>query len=127
MSYLLNVTRGESDCNPAFVHRQQFDGKPSQFLQLRRWDIAPVIFRKREYEYSSIARTKRYQCPIAAGAALTFTPDTLFDDTATKIGIDETLLGANDRFDQQCVGDIRLSGEAGHPSGLEYAHDRPRL
>jgi hypothetical protein len=58
------------------------------------------------------------------GAALARTRDPLLDETATKIGIDQSPFGPRDGFPQNPVADPLLSGEPHKRLGREEPHGR---
>ena len=73
-------------------------------------------------EHGQIAPTIDEQGPKSSGSSLPPPRDTLFDDTAAKVGVDQSLLGASHSLRKSFVVKPLFAREAREPFGPEHAH-----
>src|SRR5215470_4510418 len=73
------------------------------FLEFIIVDIGSIVLRKPEQQHGAFAPAVGDQRPKPTTLSLSRACDTLFDESAAQIGINQTAFGGQDGFNQCCI------------------------
>jgi len=99
----------------------------TQAVELFVVDVFLVALGETEHEDGALFRAEGNQRPVASRAALPSPRDTLLDDPAAEIGIDEAAGGALHRLAQCPIRNSFIRREAPEGSRLEDPHCAPAV
>jgi hypothetical protein len=89
-------------------------------------DVRPLAFGEPVHKECPSSRERstaeKDDCPVTFRSSLSRLGDALFDDTATKVGVDLTFFGPSNSVTQDRIRNPFFPGEALKPPGFEDSH-----
>jgi hypothetical protein len=107
------------------VCSEEVSGDQSQILEVSRTNVLPLALGEAVKENGSIPRSVDDDHPIPAGSTLTWPRNSLLDDSAAKIGVDQSALGSFDGLKQIGVRNPLAPGEPSKPLRLKDSQIQP--
>jgi hypothetical protein len=104
------------------IVRQDRRGQFSEVRQFVVADIAALVLRKTLSKHGSRVGAQQHDCTISARLSLPLAGDTQFQNAATEIGVNQSLLYSCNRRLQHGVAQPSLPGEAAEELRLEDPH-----
>jgi len=107
-----------------FISSEDVRRDVPQILKFSGFNIFSFTLGESIEEDCAIANEVDKNHSVSAGSALAGAGNPLFDESSSKVRIDDSALCSVDGFKQARIRDVLSSGKSGEPLGLENPQDR---